>query len=49
MVDAQGRGLILYRPAGTVIALGPDIPPALQKVFFLLQTPHKNVNWLLNG
>jgi len=40
---------ILYPPPGTVIALDPDIPPELQRVFFLLQTTHKNVNWVLNG
>jgi hypothetical protein len=47
MVDAQGRGLILYPPSGTVIALNPDIPPELQKIFFLLQTLDKNVNFIM--
>ena len=40
---------ILYPPPETVIALDPDIPPELQKVFFVLQTPQKGVNWVLNG
>jgi len=32
-----------------VIALDPDIPRDLQKVFFVLQTPQKGVTWVLNG
>jgi len=39
---------ILYPPPGTVIALDPDIPRELQKMFFVLQTPQKDVHWVLN-
>ncbi|HSR13680.1 MAG TPA: hypothetical protein VLS90_19690, partial [Thermodesulfobacteriota bacterium] len=40
---------ILYPPSGTVFALDPDIPPGLQKIFFILQKPSPEVNWVLNG
>ncbi|MCX5918232.1 MAG: penicillin-binding protein 1C [Deltaproteobacteria bacterium] len=39
---------ILYPPPGTVIALDPDIPRELQKMFFVLQTPQQGVHWVLN-
>jgi penicillin-binding protein 1C len=47
--EASPQQRILYPPVGTVIALDPDIPPELQKVFFVLQTAQKGVNWVLNG
>jgi penicillin-binding protein 1C len=47
--EASPQQRILYPPTGTVIALDPDIPPELQKVFLVLQTPQKGVNWVLNG
>ena len=47
--EAFPQQRILYPPVGTVIALDPDIPPELQKVFFVLQTAQKGVNWVLNG
>ena len=39
---------IVYPPSGTVIALDPDIPPDLQKVFFISQTEGKELHWRLN-
>jgi penicillin-binding protein 1C len=39
---------IVYPPKGTVIALDPDIPPDLQKVFFISQTEGKELRWRLN-
>ncbi len=47
--EASPHQRILYPPLSTVIALDPDIPPDLQKVFFVLQNPQKGVNWVLNG
>ena len=40
---------ILYPPSGTVIALDPDIPTELQRVFFISQTNKGSVRWKLNG
>ena len=40
---------ILYPPSGTVIALDPDIPKELQKVFFISQTGDGGIRWRLNG
>ena len=40
---------IVYPPSGTVIALDPDIPPELQKIFFISQTNENEFRWLLNG
>ncbi len=40
---------IVYPPSGTVIAVDPDIPPELQKIFFISQTDKNEVRWLLNG
>ena len=40
---------ILYPPSGTVIALDPDIPPEMQKVFFISQTSEDGLSWKLNG
>ncbi len=40
---------IVYPPSGMVIALDPDIPPELQKIFFISQTDKNEVRWLLNG
>jgi penicillin-binding protein 1C len=40
---------IVYPPSGTVIALDPDIPPELQKVFFICETDGGNLRWVLNG
>ncbi len=39
---------IVYPPAGTVIALDPDIPGEAQKVFFVSQTDG-GLQWVLNG
>jgi penicillin-binding protein 1C len=39
---------IVYPPSGTVIALDPDIPPDLQKVFFISKTEGKELRWRLN-
>jgi penicillin-binding protein 1C len=40
---------IVYPPSGTVIALDPDIPRELQKIFFISQTGESGVRWVLNG
>jgi len=40
---------ILYPPAGTRIALDPDIPPELQKIFFFSNTNQEGLRWMLNG
>jgi penicillin-binding protein 1C len=49
----QGTGefnpRILYPPSGTVLAVDPDIPPELQKVFFVSQIREDHCQWLLNG
>jgi penicillin-binding protein 1C len=45
----QHNQRILYPPSGIVIALDPDIPTELQKVFFISQTNEKGVQWKLNG
>jgi penicillin-binding protein 1C len=39
---------IVYPPSGTVIALDPDIPPDLQKVFFISQSAERELRWQLN-
>lgn len=39
---------IVYPPSGTVIALDPDIPPDLQKVFFISRTEGNELRWRLN-
>jgi penicillin-binding protein 1C len=39
---------ILYPPSGTVIALDPDIPTELQRVFFISQTNEAGIRWKLN-
>jgi penicillin-binding protein 1C len=40
---------ILYPPSGTIMALDPDIPPEVQKVFFISQTDEEDLQWMLNG
>jgi len=40
---------IVYPPTGAVIALDPDIPGDLQKVFFISQTVGEGLRWKLNG
>lgn len=40
---------IIYPPTGAVIALDPDIPQELQKVFFISQTIEERLRWKLNG
>jgi penicillin-binding protein 1C len=39
---------IVYPPSGTIIALDPDIPQDLQKVFFIARTEDKELKWRLN-
>ena len=39
---------IVYPPSGTVIALDPDIPPELQKIFFVSQPRTGHLQWVLN-
>ncbi len=45
----QCNSKIVYPPSGTVIALDPDIPPELQKIFFISQTDEGSFRWVLNG
>ena len=40
---------IVYPPSGTVIALDPDIPSELQRIFFISQTSENKFRWVLNG
>jgi penicillin-binding protein 1C len=47
-VVKQYNEKIVYPPSGTVIALDPDIPPDLQKVFFISQAEGKEIYWRLN-
>jgi penicillin-binding protein 1C len=39
---------IIYPPAGTIIAVDPDIPPDLQRVFFVSQPKGNHLQWVLN-
>ncbi len=40
---------IVYPPSGSVIGLDPDIPPDLQKIFFVSQPRGNNLRWVLNN
>jgi penicillin-binding protein 1C len=40
---------IEYPPSGAVIAVDPDIPSELQKVFFVAQTNERSLRWVLNN
>jgi penicillin-binding protein 1C len=40
---------IVYPPSDAVIAWDPDIPPEVQKVFFVSQTHEGNLQWILDG
>ena len=40
---------IVYPLSGTVIALDPDIPLDLQKIFFISQASENEFRWILNG
>ncbi|OGP53999.1 MAG: hypothetical protein A2Y65_02050 [Deltaproteobacteria bacterium RBG_13_52_11] len=39
---------IIYPPSGTIIALDPDIPPDLQRIFFISQPRTGHLRWVLN-
>jgi penicillin-binding protein 1C len=40
---------ILYPPSGAILALDPDIPPSLQKIFFTARTREGDLlRWMLN-
>ena len=39
---------IIYPPSGAIIALDLDIPPELQKVFFIAQPRASHLQWVLN-
>ena len=39
---------IVYPPSGTVMAIDPDIPSDLQKVFFISKTDGSQLRWRLN-
>jgi penicillin-binding protein 1C len=45
----QTNRRIVYPPSGAVIAWDPDIPPEVQKVFFVSQTSEGSLRWILNG
>lgn len=46
---AQQNQRIIYPPSGAILALDPDIPPSLQKVFFSAQTHEGgSLRWMLN-
>ncbi len=40
---------IIYPPSGTVMAMDPDIPLELQKLFFVCQVHGDGFQWVLNG
>ena len=40
---------IAYPPAGTVVALDPDIPPEDQKLFFEADPEGSGLEWVLDG
>jgi penicillin-binding protein 1C len=40
---------IVYPPSGTVIALDPDIPPEIQKIFFISQGSENGFRWVLDN
>ncbi len=40
---------ILYPPSGTIMAVDPDIPRELQKVFFVSRVLGDRFRWVLNG
>ena len=46
---AQFNHRIVYPPSGMVIALDPDIPTDLQKIFFVAQTSENDFRWVLNN
>jgi penicillin-binding protein 1C len=46
---AQSNHRIVYPPSGMVIALDPDIPTDLQKIFFIAQTSGNDFRWVLNN
>lgn len=48
-VVKQYNEKIIYPPAGTVIALDPDIPAHLQKVFLISESEEKELRWSLDG
>jgi penicillin-binding protein 1C len=46
---SQFNPRILYPPSGTVMAIDPDIPTELQRVFFVSQVHEDDFQWVLNG
>ncbi|HIJ84857.1 MAG: pbpC [Magnetococcales bacterium] len=47
--NRKQRGHILYPVSGVVMALDPDIPPPLERVFFRMEPPHPGYRWRLDG
>ncbi|MBF0631225.1 MAG: penicillin-binding protein 1C [Magnetococcales bacterium] len=45
----EGRGRIAYPGSGVVIALDPDIPRHLERVFFRMDPPQEGYRWQLDG
>ena len=39
---------IIYPPSGAILAIDPDIPQDLQKVFFISKPENSRTHWLLN-
>jgi penicillin-binding protein 1C len=46
---SQFNRRIVYPPSAAVIAWDPDIPPELQRVFFVSETSDESLQWILNG
>ena len=49
LADRQAVQKILYPSAGTIIAIDPDIPPAVQRVFFESHPQSHDLLWSLDG
>jgi penicillin-binding protein 1C len=47
--DVDMGAMIVYPPAGMVIALDPDIPEEEQKLFFEAKPHDDGLKWMLNG
>lgn len=45
----HGARRISYPPAGTIMAMDPDIPAGQQKVFFLAEGFEQGMGWMLDG
>ncbi|HLZ18717.1 MAG TPA: penicillin-binding protein 1C [Smithellaceae bacterium] len=49
-VPSHANPRIVYPPSGAILALDPDIPPSVQKVFFTAETREgDSLHWMLNS